>query len=220
MTTCVPRFLFSERGFQRLIDFEHIREDDLCTAPGNGKDFAGVFSDIRNDTVVQTDGFCFFVDVSRQVGCGDRAHILDEEGGIPAQHGAEADGVAAAIFFDFGLRDLLVFFVARGNGDKPVDRRIFGIRKGEKAGAAVGNAVDGVFVLLQLVIRKINVILVGKKIKLCVRHKEPPINGEPRLSTRLREHFCPDHLSAAYRGAAVFVIPTIYQPHIGERALF
>ena len=57
LTTCVPRFLFSERGFQRLIDFEHIREDDLCTAPGNGKDFAGVFSDIRNDTVVQTDGF-------------------------------------------------------------------------------------------------------------------------------------------------------------------
>lgn len=43
LTTCVPRFLFSERGFQRLIDFEHIREDDLCTAPGNGKDFAGVF---------------------------------------------------------------------------------------------------------------------------------------------------------------------------------
>ena len=146
--------------------------------------------------------------------------ILDEEGGIPAQHGAEADGVAAAIFFDFDLRDLLVFFVARGNGDKPVDRRIFGIRKGEKAGAAVGNAVDGVFVFHQLVIRKINVILVGKKIKLCVRHKEPPINGEPRLSTRLREHFCPDHLAAAYRGAAVFVIPTIYQPHIGERTLF
>ena len=34
------------------------------------------------------------------------------------------------------------------------------------------------------------------------------------------QHFCPDHLSAAYRGAAVFVIPTIYQPHIGERTLF
>lgn len=92
------------------------------------------FSDIRNDTVVQTDGFCFFVDVSRQVGCGDRAHILDEEGGIPAQHGAEADGVAAAIFFDFGLRDLLVFFVARGNGDKPVDRRILASGKARKQG--------------------------------------------------------------------------------------
>ena len=111
-----------------FVDYERIEENRNYGIEGTGLGMS------ITQQLLSMMGSELKVDVSRQVGCGDRAHILDEEGGIPAQHGAEADGVAAAIFFDFGLRDLLVFFVARGNWDKLVDRRIFGIRKGDESG--------------------------------------------------------------------------------------
>ena len=51
---------------------------------------------IGDDTAVNMDRLLILVFVLDQILLGDGEHILNEESSLPAQHCAEADGVAAA----------------------------------------------------------------------------------------------------------------------------
>ena len=65
-------------------------------------------ANIGDNAAVNMDRLLVFVLVLDQILLGDGEHILDEESSFPAQHRAEADGVAAAIGPQLVRLDLMV----------------------------------------------------------------------------------------------------------------
>lgn len=94
--------------FKSPVDSLHIRKKHIGPTSVKGKHLTGMAANIGDDTAVNMDRLLILVFVLDQILLSNREHILDEGSSFPAQHRAEADGVAAAIGPQLVRLDLMV----------------------------------------------------------------------------------------------------------------